>query len=65
MFAKHIPINGPVSKIHKEPLKLNSKKKKISPVRKWTKDTDISLKIYRWKINTWPKSPIASAIEEK
>ena len=28
MFAKHIPINGPVSKIHKEPLKPNSKKKK-------------------------------------
>ena len=40
MFAKHIPINGPVSKIHKEPLKRNSKKKKKkkSPVRKWTKD---------------------------
>ena len=29
MFAKHIPINGPVSKIHKEPLKRNSKKKKV------------------------------------
>ena len=39
MFAKHIVINGPVSKIHEEPLKLNSKKKK-SPVRKWTKDTN-------------------------
>ena len=46
MFAKHIPINGPVSKIHKEPLKPNSKKKKKkSPVRKWTKNIDILLKV--------------------
>ena len=66
MFAKHIVINGPVSKIHEEPLKLNSKKKKVQLENGQKIQTDISLKqMYRWRIKTRPKSSIALAIKEK